>query len=106
MSVIALVIAGCSAGEASESDRLEGAVRELAEAGAPHRFPTSSVDTVVCELIVTPSYECSVSYGDGAVHPFCAELRDGTVYMSSTPEGCAASSRGQLYQRATSDDFG
>ena len=107
VSVIVLVLAGCSGEEAPEKDRLERGLRELAEAAAPQRSPLSGeVETVVCELLETPSYDCSVRWADGVVRPFCAELRNDTVYMASSREGCTASSRGQVYTRATVDDFG
>ena len=110
MAVVAVVIAGCSTGEASDRERLEDAVLALADAGAPRRVPSAAhVDTVVCEPLATPSYACTVRYGEGtdiAIFPFCAELRDGAVYMNSAREGCDASSRGSSYHRATSEDFG
>ena len=69
------------------------------------------VGEVVCEQISpTPTYDCYVNYGEGtppfAILPFCAELRDGTVYMNSAREGCGPSSQGHLFQRAAPDDFG
>jgi hypothetical protein len=108
--VTALVIGGCSNEEASESDRLEDAIRELAEAGAPHRTPDAApVDAVVCEPLVIPTYACEVHYGergDIALFPFCAELRDDALYMNSEREGCGPSSRGHIFGHATADDFG
>jgi hypothetical protein len=107
VAVLALALAGCSGEKAPENDQLEGAIRELAEAAAPQRSPSSGdVETVLCRLLETPSYDCSLRWADGVVRPFCAELRDGTVYMASSRDGCMASSRGQVYTRATVDDFG
>ena len=102
----------CSTGEASERERLEDAVRALAEAGTPHRIPEAAhVGEVVCERIsTTPTYDCYVNYGEGtppfAIKPFCAELRHGTVYMNTAREGCGPSSQGHLFRRAAPDDFG
>lgn len=105
LAVIALVLAGCSAADASEKERLEDALRELAEAGAHQRSPASEVDSVVCEPLELPSYSCTVTWANLDLFPFCAELRNGTAYMASTKEGCTASSRGQRYTRATPDAF-
>jgi hypothetical protein len=110
MCVIAVVVAGCSTGEASERERLQEAIRELAEAGAPSRVPSAApVDTVVCEPLTVPTYACTVTYGEGAdvvLYPFCAELRRDAVYMNSSKEGCGPSSEGQSFKRSTRDDFG
>lgn len=105
----ALVIGGCSKEQASESDRLEAAIRELAEAGAPHRTPDAApVDAVVCKPLMIPTHACEVRYGErgDTVFPFCAELRDDAVYMNSEKEGCGPSSRGHLFARATAGNFG
>jgi hypothetical protein len=108
---VAVALMGCSTGEPPEEDRLEEAIRALAEAGTPNRIPEAAhVDEVVCEQIsATPTYDCSVHFGEGtpvAIFPFCAELRDGTVYINSVREGCGPSSQGYSFRRATPDDFG
>ncbi len=107
----AVALMGCSTGDRPEEDRLEDAIRALAEAGAPNRTPEAvHVDAVVCEPITTtPTYNCSVYFGEGtpvAIFPFCAELRDGTVYMRATREACGPSSQGYSFQRATPENFG
>jgi hypothetical protein len=106
-----VVALGCSTGARSEDERLEDAIRALAEAGAPNRVPEAEhVAEVVCEQIrSTPTYDCYINYGEGtppfAIFPFCAELRDGTVYMNNTREGCGPSSEGYSFRRATPRSF-
>ena len=109
MFLIALVLAGCSDEEAPQIQRLEDAIHALAEEALPGRVPSSArVDLVVCRPLTKPSYACEVHYGDSSgptIQPFCAELRDGAVYMNSTREGCGPPTRGYSYTRATTDDF-
>lgn len=103
---VAVACLGCSAGAGSDEERLEAAIRALAESGAPNRLPEHEhVDEVVCEQIrSTPTYDCYVEYGKGihvAIFPFCAEMRDGTVYINSERGGCGFS-----FRRATPRNFG
>jgi hypothetical protein len=108
MCVIAVAIVACSTGEASERERVEDAIRALAEEGAPKRTPSMApVETVVCEPLTVPTYTCTVTFGDGSfTNPFCAELREGAVYMRASKELCGPPSERQPFHRATANDFG